>query len=205
MIRLGECWTIILASMIVFSLIYVFSPILAVLPGLFILFTLFFFRDPERIIPGREGVLVSPADGTVLDVEEFEDEFVGKSMRLSIFMSAFNVHVNRAPMDAKVASVRHTPGRKVTAYKKGDLTVRERNRIEFEGTFRIAVEQYAGIFARRIVCFINEGDIVSKGGRIGMIKYGSRVDVLMPLNVKVIVSKGDNLTAGESMIGVIDE
>jgi phosphatidylserine decarboxylase len=205
MIRLRESWLILVASAAVFAAAYAFWPPSAALPAVLFAFTLYFFRDPERLAPQGRNLLVSPADGRVLYVEETVDPYVGKARRLAIFMSPFDVHVNRAPFDAKVASVRHTPGKKIAAYMRGDLSARERNRLELEGSVRLAVEQYAGVVARRIVCFVREGDSVSRGGRVGMIRFGSRVDVLAPLSVKYKVDTGDRVAAGETVIGELKD
>jgi len=204
MIRLRESWVLLLvfaALGVLGALTY--SPSALVPLGLF-LFTVYFFRDPERVTPSDATKVVSPADGTVMDVEELDDPFVGKGRRLSIFMSPFNVHVNRAPVNGIIQSIKHTPGLKVAAYLKGDLSVRERNRIEMSGSLNIAVEQYAGVVARRIVCWAHQGQSVLVGERIGMIKFGSRVDVIAPINVKFIVSKGQKILAGKTIVGVIN-
>jgi phosphatidylserine decarboxylase len=204
MIRLSDCWLLLLLSAVAAILAFPVYPASAIVPGLFFAFTVYFFRDPERTVPSGDGLILSPADGRVLDVVDVKDRFVGGARRLSIFMSLFNVHVNRSPFKGVVESVEHTPGRKIPAYLPGGLDSRERNRIEFTGSFKFAVEQYAGIIARRIVWSVREGQKVGAGERIGMIKYGSRVDVLMPLSVEVRVSKGDKVVAGETIIGVID-
>jgi phosphatidylserine decarboxylase len=204
MVRFGECWAVLLVLIVALLPTYLAAPVLVVVPTALIAFTLYFFRDPERNLPAGQGILVSPADGRVLDIEEVDDPWVGKGRRLSIFMSPFDVHVNRAPFDCTIKSIRHTPGKKVAAYFRGDLDARERNRIEVEGTCRMACEQYAGVVARRIVCWMNEGESIKIGQRIGMIKFGSRVDVLAPLNVEFKVGRGERLIAGETVIGVLN-
>jgi len=174
------------------------------MPFFGLLMTIFFFRDPVRKIPEGDNILISPADGRVLNLEEIDDPFVGKAIRLSIFMSLMDVHVNRCPFNGKVVSVKHRRGKKVTAYKEGDLSVREMNRIEMDAGFNFVVEQYAGIFARRIVCYVDKGDSLIKGDKIGMIKFSSRVDVIMPKKIIIKVSRGDRLFAGESILGELD-
>jgi phosphatidylserine decarboxylase len=204
MVRLRESRAILLLSAgfgVVFALTY---PPAVLLPLGLLVFTLYFFRDPQRSIPHDAAAVICPADGTVMDVEEMDDPFVGRARRLSIFMSPFNVHVNRSPIAGVVASITHTPGLKVAAYLKGDLTARERNRIEVLGSLKIAVEQYAGVVARRIVCWASQGQRLEAGERIGMIKFGSRVDVIAPLNVRFVVSKGQAVRAGETVVGVIN-
>jgi len=204
MIALRECWQILAASAALTLAAYMLAPATAALPAALFAFTLYFFRDPERKHPSVPGAVISPADGRVLYVEETVDAFAGKSRRVAIFMSPFDVHVNRAPIDGKVAYVRHTPGKKVAAYLRGDLEARERNRVELAGAARVVVEQYAGVVARRIVCNVREGGTLKAGERYGMIRFGSRVDVIMPLNVQVKVSKDMRVRAGETVIGVIN-
>ena len=204
MIRLKESWYILLFLCVVTALLSYLSVYLALMPFFGLLMTIFFFRDPVRKIPEGDNILISPADGRVLNLEEIDDPFVGKAIRLSIFMSLMDVHVNRCPFNGKVVSVKHRRGKKVTAYKEGDLSVREMNRIEMDAGFNFVVEQYAGIFARRIVCYVDKGDSLIKGDKIGMIKFSSRVDVIMPKKIIIKVSRGDRLFAGESILGELD-
>ena len=162
------------------------------------LFFLFFFRDPEREIP-PEGI-VSPADGRVQFIEQ-----KGKIVRVGVFMNINDVHVNRAPISGKVVNIRHIFGSYIPAFKK-DSERNERTYITLEtpiGT--VEVVQIAGALVRRIVTYVNEGDYVRKGQRIGMIRFGSRVDVIMPKDrVKVIAEKGDRVRAGESVIALLE-
>ncbi len=162
------------------------------------LFFLFFFRDPERDIP-PEGI-VSPADGRVQFIEH-----KGNTVRVGVFMNINDVHVNRAPISGKVVDIRHIFGSYVPAFRK-DSERNERTYITLEtpiGT--VEVVQIAGALVRRIVTYVNEGDYVRKGQRIGMIRFGSRVDVIMPSDrVKVIAEKGDRVRAGESVIALLE-
>jgi len=201
MVQLRECRHLLFAfAALAIASYYVYMPLIPAFTGLFI-FTLYFFRDPERGAPVGEGILLSPADGRVLDVEDVDDPYVGKARRASIFMSPFDVHVNRIPFDCTVKAIKHTPGKKVAAYLKGDLDARERNRIEVEGIYKAAVEQYAGVVARRIVSWAKEGQKLKRGERYGMIKFGSRVDLIVPYKVEIKVVKGDRVVAGETVVG----
>lgn len=157
-------------------------------------FFLFFFRDPEREI--GKGV-VAPADGKIMTIEEND------SIKVSTFMNLHNVHVNRAPLDGKIISVEHVSGRHAPAYKKrGDLNEKVVVKMDTEiGTIRIV--QIAGIFARRIVPYIKKGDAVKKGQRIGIIRFGSRVDLYLPKNIEITVKKGENVLSGKTSIGMI--
>lgn len=203
MFQFGQCWLTLALLAGATAMLYVFAPISSLIGAGAILFTLYFFRDPERIAPVGD-VIVSPADGRVLEVVRGRDPYVGDCWRVAVFMGPFDVHVNRAPASGTIASVTHTPGRKVKAYLMGDLDARERNRIEFEGEFRFSMTQYAGIFARRIVCFKKVGDKVLLGGRVGMIKFGSRADVVYPGKFRPTVGAGDIVFAGKTVVGVLD-
>ena len=204
MIRLGECKWILVIFYILFqvSVIY-YPPISLVFAGLFV-YTLYFFRDPKRVVPSEKNNIICPADGTVLYTEDFSDPYVGKAKRVAIFMSVLNVHVNRAPISGTIISNEHTPGKKVVAYLMGDLEARERNRIEIEGEIRVAMIQYSGVLARRIVTWIKKGDEVKAGDKVGMIKFGSRVDVIMPESFKLNVVKDEKVYAGETIVGRIN-
>jgi len=161
------------------------------------LFFLFFFRDPEREIP-PEGI-VSPADGVVRFIEDD-----GKNTRIGVFMNIHDVHVNRAPISGRVVDIRHVFGSYIPAFKK-DSERNERTYMTIESPIgNVEVVQIAGALVRRIVTYVNEGDFVKKGERIGMIRFGSRVDVILPSDrVKVIAEKGDRVKAGESVIAVL--
>jgi phosphatidylserine decarboxylase len=157
-------------------------------------FFLVFFRDPERII--GDGV-VAPADGKIMSVEEND------SIKVSTFMNLHNVHVNRAPFDGKIISIEHISGRHVPAYRKeSDLNEKVVILMDTE-IGRIKIVQIAGVFARRIVPYVKKGDVVMKGQRIGIIRFGSRVDLYLPKNIEIIVKKGENVLAGKTSIGMI--
>ena len=162
------------------------------------LFFIVFFRDPERKIP--EKGIVSPADGVVSIVDEKDGR-----KRVAVFMNVHNVHVNRAPISGKILSVKHVSGGYLPAYRK-DSERNERMYIEMETDIgRVTVVQIAGVLVRRIVTYVKEGDEVEKGQRIGMIRFGSRVDTIMPAGVKVIVNEGDGVKAGETVIALPTE
>ncbi len=166
------------------------------------LFLAYFFRDPERR-PCGEGVL-SPADGRVVEVGRVLDDFVGDAHRVGIFMSPFDVHVNRSPVEGKVVGVRYVPGKRAVAFAPKASEVNERNYVMIEGPLgRFKVCQIAGLLARRIVCYVGEGSSLSRGQRIGIIKLGSRVDLYMPSCYLPLVKVGDRVKAGSSVIGVM--
>ncbi len=165
---------------------YPFLPVLSLALLVFAIFTIYFFRDPERKI---EAGIVSPADGKIIYLDK---------NRMDIFMSPFDCHVNRAPVSGVVKSVRFFRGKKPPAFiRRGDVC---RNEIVIEteiGTFKVT--QVAGIFARRIVCYVKEGEKVEKGQKIGIIKFGSRVVLEVPDGFKFIRKVGEKIKAGESV------
>jgi phosphatidylserine decarboxylase len=164
-----------------------------------------FFRDPERRIPDGAGLVVSPADGRVIAVEPDvrASELPGPATRVSIFMSPLNVHVNRAPVAGTVLAVRHQPGKFHAAFSPKASPDNERNAILIrdERQERILMMQIAGALARRIVCYVRPEARVERGGRCGIILFGSRVDLYLPPAVAIRVRAGDRLRAGESVIG----
>jgi len=166
--------------------------------------TAFFFRDPERNVPEGEGLFVSPADGKVILIRDiFENEYLkSESKEISIFMSPLNVHVNRSPCDGKVKEIRYSPGKFMAAYKD-DSSLRNENIVMVLDTNedRILVRQVAGFIARRVVCRAKAGDVLKRGERYGIIKFGSRLDVYMPANTEIKVKIGDKVKAGETIIG----
>jgi phosphatidylserine decarboxylase len=163
-----------------------------------------FFRDPERVLSVEESDVVSPADGRVIAVKKVETaHFVDKpSLRISIFMSIFDVHVNRIPYTGTVRGVHYRKGRFLAADRVGAGEQNEQNWmwIETESGANVVVTQVAGLIARRIVCWPGAGDRVFRGERFGMIRFGSRVDVYVPENSEVLVSKGDHVYAGETVL-----
>jgi len=186
-------------------LIYFFGkPWIAILPLTIALFMLLFFRDPERKYPEGEGIFVSPADGKVILIKDvYEKDYLkAESKEISIFMSLLNVHVNRSPCDGKVSLVKHSSGKFLVAHKDAASMENENTVMVLEGKDgKIVVRQVAGFLARRIVCRAEVGDKLRRGERYGMIKFGSRLDVYLPKNVKIKVKAGDKIKAGETILG----
>lgn len=181
---------------------------LAALGSLFVTaFVLYFFRDPERVTPDENDVLVAPADGKVILVEKiFDDKFVKEHVyKVSIFMNVFNVHVNRVPFSGTVSKVQYFPGlfysanteRGALENESCALTLTTKNDRKF------AVVQVAGLIARRIVCWAGKGDNLVRGERFGLIRFGSRVDLYLPLQVQLEVSVGQKVVAGETVLGYL--
>jgi len=166
----------------------------------------YFFRDPVRLTPLEEGLVVAPADGTVASVGLFapppELGLGGDPMqRISIFMSVFDCHVNRAPVSGRIAKIVYKPGLFLNADLDKASEDNERNGFVIETTAgRLGVVQIAGLIARRIVCFVDSGDRVGVGDRIGMIRFGSRVDVYLPSSGRLLVGEGARAVAGETIL-----
>ena len=172
---------------------------------LFSLFLAYFFRNPKRRIPNLQNVILSPADGRIVHVGECdEDRFLKeKTLKVSIFMSLFDVHLNRTPISGKVVERNYLPGRFHMANVEKSSLLNEQNAmlLESEDRFKILLVQIAGFVARRIVCYAKAGDLLRKGEIFGLIRFGSRVDLYLPPEVKSIVRVGQHVKGGESIIG----
>ncbi|HZS31873.1 MAG TPA: phosphatidylserine decarboxylase family protein [Methylomirabilota bacterium] len=168
-------------------------------------FMAFFFRDPERVAPAVSGAILAPADGRVVDVRAVvADPFVGAAWRVSIFLSPLDVHVNRAPIGGLVAEVQYRPGRRAAAYRSEASELNERTSVALQGeTARVVVRQIAGVLARRIVCRVRPGDKLVAGQRFGLIKFGSRTDLIVPASARLRVVVGDHVRGGETVVGVL--
>jgi phosphatidylserine decarboxylase len=162
-----------------------------------------FFRDPERRPPNVPGAVLAPADGKVMEVVPTEDTWVGPAVRVSIFLSPLDVHINRAPVAGLVAAVDYASGKFRAAYKPEASEVNERCTVAIEGSTRVAVRQIAGVLARRIVCRVRTGDKLEAGERYGLIRFGSRTDLFVPSATELRVRVGDHVTGGESIMGVL--
>jgi phosphatidylserine decarboxylase len=180
---------------------------LAVFGLLLTVFVAWFFRNPERFPPNEPGAVISPADGRVVFCGDCPPGRYnpGPGKTVSVFMSVFDVHVNRAPVSGKVVSVRYHPGKFLAANVDKASLENEQNRVVLETAegHRISYVQIAGLIARRIVCDLSEGDMVQQGQRVGMIRFGSRVDILLPVSAVLRVRTGDRVRAGESILGVL--
>jgi phosphatidylserine decarboxylase len=176
---------------------------LTLIPFLLAVFFLVFFRDPDREIPSAPGLIVSPGDGKVEEAEWIETT-AGARFRVSIFLSVFDVHVNRVPISGKVTLMEYREGQFLNAMSPESAILNEQTLIVIEdGTNSVSFKQIAGLLARRIICDVKTGDVVQRGQRMGMIKFGSRVDVLMPADVELRVKPGDRVQGGKSILGVL--
>ena len=184
----------------------VVDPYWAIVPVVLMLYFAYFFRDPERKIPDDENVIVSPADGKVMEVVPVaDDDFVGEpSNKVVIFLSIFDVHINRSPMKGIIKIQSYICGRFRPAYKDEVGFENERHMIGIENDkMRVTVTQIAGILARRIISWVTIDDVLEKGERYGLIKFGSCTEIVMPQRVDVLVKKGDKVIGGETIIGRI--
>jgi phosphatidylserine decarboxylase len=162
-----------------------------------------FFRDPERAIPTVANGVLAPADGRVLSIEDAVDPFVGPAVRVAIFLSPLDVHVNRAPIAGVVTDTVYTPGRFAAAYDAA-AEANERCAVRIQGEHaRVTVVQIAGVVARRIVCRVGSGDKLAAGDRFGMIRFGSRTDCYMPRATEITVRVGETVRGGQTVIGVL--
>jgi len=184
--------------------IFTGSWIWSIVPVLLALFFLWFFRDPERAIPQGEGLVVSPADGKVTETARITTPD-GESLRLSIFLNVFNVHVNRSPITGALRDVVYRKGQYLNAMNPASAEKNEQNKavIEADAGYSVAFTQIAGLLARRIVFRPKVGDRLERGQRVGLIKFGSRVDVLLPGNAELHVKKGDHVKGGSSILATI--
>ncbi|HTY58155.1 MAG TPA: phosphatidylserine decarboxylase family protein, partial [Bacteroidota bacterium] len=174
--------------------------------ALLLLFTLYFFRDPNRSSPKGDNLVLAPADGEVVAITPVrEDDFLKTdAFQVSIFMSPLNVHVNRFPVTGTIGYFRHVPGEYIVAFDEKSSLRNERTLIGIEnGRFRVLFKQIAGFIARRIVAQVAVGDHAQAGERFGMIKFGSRVDVIVPREAALRVQTGDRTVGGETVLAVM--
>ncbi|CAN5586119.1 phosphatidylserine decarboxylase family protein [soil metagenome] len=160
-------------------------------------FMLYFFRDPHRVVPEGKGIIVSSADGRVTRID------IGETTKLvSVFLSPLDVHINRSPIGGTISKITYIEGKKMPATSDNASLVNERNSLVIEGDdVTVTCTQIAGILARRIVCWPKTGDNLARGQKFGLIKFGSRTDILMPANVEIEVKVGDRVKGGETIIG----
>jgi phosphatidylserine decarboxylase len=161
-----------------------------------------FFRDPSRLIPAIPEAVVAPADGKVMEICAEGDMIY----RISIFLSPWDVHINRAPYDGKISAIVYTPGKFLAAYRREASLVNEANSVTLEHQGKqFIVKQIAGVLARRIVCRVHPGDVLQKGQRYGLIRFGSRTDLVLPREAEVIVQVGDVVRGGETVLAFLKE
>ncbi len=182
--------------------------VLSVLAAILTVFVVYFFRDPDRTFQTAPGALVSPADGKVLGVERLATQpFIGgEAVKISIFLSVFDVHVNRIPSDGSIEYVKYTPGKFFAAYLDKASEDNEHTEIGMTSKdgHRILFKQIAGILARRIVCRLKDRDSVQAGERFGLIRFGSRTELVVPADSRILVKPGDRVYGGKTIIGYLN-
>jgi phosphatidylserine decarboxylase len=205
MVRDGYFYGLGLGVVAVFLWLLTQSAALTSLPVVLAIFFLWFFRDPQRRIPTGPGEIVSPGDGVVTEADWIETA-AGSRLRLSIFLNVFDVHVNRAPVAGTVTAVEHREGSFLNAMKPESVIMNEQTLVVIDaGGYEVSYKQIAGLLARRIVCAVKVGDRLERGQRVGMIKFGSRVDVLLPADAVPKVKTGTRVKGGATIVAVLPQ
>lgn len=198
-----EGWPFLGGAFALAILVSFFSVAWSILFWVIALFILQFFRDPARSVPAQANAVISPADGRIVVVEKAQDPYANReALKISVFMNVFNVHSNRAPVNGKIESVQYFPGKFVNADLDKASLENERNAliIQADNGETVTCVQVAGLIARRILCYVNAGDSLSKGQRYGFIRFGSRVDVYLPVSATPKVTVGDKVSATETIL-----
>jgi phosphatidylserine decarboxylase len=181
--------------------------VLAVISGLMTLFSTYFFRDPERAFTPEEDQLIAPADGRIVAIERLDNHpFIGgPAVQISIFLSVFDVHINRIPADGTIDYVRYHKGKFMAAFEDKASLDNEQTEIGMTATGgrRLVFKQIAGLIARRIVCRLSEGQAVTAGERFGLIKFGSRTDLIIPADSQIEIKMGQKVSGSETVIGYL--
>ncbi|MBI5684715.1 MAG: phosphatidylserine decarboxylase [Verrucomicrobia bacterium] len=200
----AESWFLHLILLVAAAALAWWHPAAGGVGLLLVVFNINFFRDPERPIPADPRAIVSPADGKVVDVGPArEEKFLGcEAMRVGIFLNVFDVHVNRAPIGGEVRFSEHVPGKFLNALRAESALQNEHQILGLQdGEFRVTVRLIAGAIARRICIWTQPGARVARGERIGMIRYGSRAEIYVPVNCEIAVKPGDRVKGGSSILG----
>jgi phosphatidylserine decarboxylase len=206
-----EGWLFLVIIFIVAVISNLFLPaIFSFLAGVIFLFVLQFFRDPPRLVPQGEGLILSPADGRIVAIEKTFDLYAQRdAIKISVFMNVFNVHSNRIPINAMIKNIQYFPGKFLNADLDKASLENERNAMILTVGARqsvITCVQVAGLIARRILCYVQPNDQVKAGQRYGFIRFGSRVDVYLPLDAQVKVALGEKVSATETILAqLIDD
>ncbi len=198
-----EGWPYLAIAFSIALVVSIYSMPISIPFWIIALFVLQFFRDPARVIPQQTNAVLSPADGRIVVVEKAHDPYAGReALKISVFMNVFNVHSNRSPVDGKIVNVQYFPGKFVNADLDKASTENERNALTITASNgqTVTCVQVAGLIARRILCYVKTGDSLHRGQRYGFIRFGSRVDVYLPLNAKPKVAVGDKVSATESIL-----
>ena len=210
-----EGWTFIIVGLVL-TVILIYAAVrwdnwptfaLSLVFAILTVFTTFFFRDPDRTVPTAPNLLVAPADGKIVAIDTLDTHpyIGGKTLQVSIFLSIFDVHVNRVPIAGTVDYVKYNPGKFFAAFEDKASLLNEQTEIGLttnDGR-RVVFKQIAGLIARRIVCTLKEGESVETGQRCGIIRFGSRTDLLVPVDSRLDVKMGDRVKGGKTVIGAL--
>ncbi|MCL2760672.1 MAG: phosphatidylserine decarboxylase family protein [Desulfuromonadales bacterium] len=202
----GFAVTTVICCLIVYIAHFLFFSVFAGIFLILTVFSIFFFRNPERTTPTDENSVIAPADGTVIYLgEAFEDHLKEEMIKISIFMSIFNVHINRVPVTGKVLDSYYIKGKFLDVRDKRATFENERNALVLETLkgVKLVVVQVAGLVARRIVCYPKVGEMLTRGKRYGLIRFGSRLDVFLPKDTEIKVSMGEKTRSGETVLGIL--
>lgn len=198
-----EGWPFLAIAFAVALAVSAYSVAVAIPFWIIALFVLQFFRDPARVIPQQANAILSPADGRIVVVEKAHDPYAGReALKISVFMNVFNVHSNRSPVDGRIVNVQYFPGKFVNADLDKASIENERNALTITAANgqTVTCVQVAGLIARRILCYVKTGDTLTRGQRYGFIRFGSRVDVYLPLSATPKVTVGDKVSATETIL-----
>lgn len=201
-------WHYTLTLGVLAAVFYFVFPALIFIPLILLAFVLFFFRNPKRNVPTGKNCILSPADGVIMEIDEvIEDRFIqGPAIRISIFLSIMNVHLNRSPLQGEVRYRFYRPGKFIPAFKSHASDINEKNFIGIESSgFKVMVCQITGFIARRIKCWADEGKRLAEGELIGIIKFGSGTEIFIPPGSNLYVKKGDRVKAGETALGMLPD
>ncbi len=194
-----EGWPFIIGTVVIAALVNILAGWIWAIPfWLIVFFVLQFFRDPPRVVPQKTNAVLSPADGRIVAVESVQDPYLKRdAIKVSVFMNVFNVHSNRSPVDGEVRNEWYFPGKFINANLPKASLENERNVlwIRTDNGLDITCVQVAGLIAKRILCYVKTGDYLARGQRFGFIRFGSRVDVYLPLNTEIKVTIGDKVYA----------
>ena len=203
-----SAWPYLVFFLLAAALTYVFHPWLATIPLVLFFFTAYFFRNPKRSVTPAEGQILSPADGVVREIRMVDaDPFIGgPAVRLAIFLSIFNVHLNRSPVAGRVFMRHYRPGKYIPAFKSHASEVNERNLVGIESAAGpVLVTQITGFLARRIVCWAQPGDFLEQGQLFGLIRFGSCTELVLPAHVVLTVQRGQKVKGGVTVVGKIPD
>lgn len=193
--------TLILASISFFTGGSIYWKIPSMVSGMFLLFTLYFFRDPEREVQQNPKHILSPGDGVVVEIKDVDDDFVGPAIKVTMFLSPLNVHINRVPITGRVSFVEYKYGAFKAAFAEDASEVNEQSVVGMEnGDLKVKFAQIAGVVARRIINYLREGDEIVQGERYGLIKFGSRMDIIVPRSASITVEAKEPVRGGLTVI-----